>query len=80
MQDLQLIVDLNTDSPDEYGGYGSNGNQIAVAKLLQAWTYQMLTDAWGPIPMTEALQGVDNTTPSLRHSQEEVYNGILALD
>ena len=78
LQDLQLIIDLNTESPADYGGYGSNGNQIAVAKLLQAWTYQMLTDAWGPIPMTEALQGVTNTTPAY-DSQEQVYNGILGL-
>ena len=78
LQDLQTIIDLNTDTPDDVSGFGSNGNQIAVAKLLQAWTYQMLTDAWGPIPMTQALQGVDNTTPSY-DDQATVYNGILAL-
>ena len=78
LQDLQAIIDQNTDSPDDVAGYGSNGNQIAVAKILQAWTYQMLTDAWGPIPMTQALQGVDNTTPSY-DSQEAVYNGIMGL-
>ena len=38
----------------------------------------MLTDAWGPIPMTEALQGVANTTPAY-DTQEQVYNGILTL-
>lgn len=78
LQDLQAIIDQNTDSPDDVSGYGSNGNQIAVAKILQAWTYQMLTDAWGPIPMTEALQGVDNTTPAY-DSQEAVYDGIMGL-
>ena len=78
LQDLQTVIDLNTDTPDEVSGFGSNGNQIAVAKLLQAWTYQMLTDAWGPIPMTEALQGVDNTTPGY-DDQATVYSGILAL-
>ena len=64
LQDLQQIIALNTDNPEDMAGYGSNGNQVAVAKLLQAWSFQMLTDAWGPIPMTQALQGVDNTTPA----------------
>lgn len=78
LQDLQTIVDLNTDSPDDVSGFGSNGNQIAVAKLLQAWTYQMMTDAWGPIPMTEALQGGENKTPAY-DDQATVYAGILTL-
>lgn len=78
LQDLQQIIALNTDNPEDMAGFGSNGNQIAVAQLMQAWTYQMMTDAWGPIPMTQALQGVDNTTPAY-DSQEAVYNGILGL-
>ncbi len=78
LQDLQQIIALNTDSPEDMAGFGSNGNQIAVAQLMQAWVYQMMTDAWGPIPMTQALQGVDNTTPAY-DSQEAVYNGILGL-
>jgi len=78
LQDLQQIIALNTDNAEEMAGFGSNGNQIAVAQLTQAWIYQMMTDAWGPIPMTQALQGVDNTTPAY-DSQEAVYNGILGL-
>jgi hypothetical protein len=78
LQDLQQIVDLNSDDPEGMAGFGSNGNQIAVAKLMQAWTFQMLTDAFGPIPMSQALQGVDNTTPAY-DSQAAVYAGILGL-
>ena len=77
LQDLQTIIDLNTDSPDDYAGYGDNANQIAVAQLLQAWTYQHLTDAFGAVPMSEALQGGDNTTPTY-DSQEAVYNSLLS--
>ncbi len=77
LQDLQTIIDLNTESPDDYAGYGDNANQIAVAQLLQAWTYQHLTDAFGAIPMSEALQGGANTTPAY-DSQEAVYNSLLS--
>ena len=77
LQDLQTIIDLNTESPDDYAGYGDNANQIAVAQLLQAWTYQHLTDAFGAIPMSEALLGGLNTTPAY-DSQEDVYNSLLS--
>lgn len=78
LADLQRIIDLNTDSPEDVGGFGSNGNQIAVAKLLQAWVYQHLTDAFGAIPMSQALQGVDNTSPGY-DSQSEVYANLLTM-
>ena len=78
LQDLNQIIILNTDDPEGTSGFGSNGNQIAVAKILQAWVYQMLTDAWGPIPMSAALQGVAETTPAY-DSQQAVYAGIMTL-
>ena len=78
LQDLQQIINLNTDSPEDVGGYGDNGNQIAVATVLQAWTYQLLTDAFGPIPMTEALAGTENLSPAY-DSQQAVYSALVSM-
>jgi hypothetical protein len=78
LQDLQQIIDLNTDSPDDVSGYGDNGNQIAVATVLQAWTYQLLTDAFGAIPMGEALSGTDNLSPAY-DSQQAVYGKLVSM-
>lgn len=78
LADLQRIIDLNTDSPEDVNGFGSNANQIAVAKLLQAWTYQHLTDAFGAIPMSQALQGVDNTRPGY-DDQSAVYSNLITM-
>jgi len=79
LQDLQTIIDLNSgDNAADYAGYGDNANQIAVAKILQAWIYQHLTDAFGAIPMSEALQGVTNTTP-MYDSQANVYAGLITM-
>ena len=79
LQDLQTIIDLNSgDAAADYAGYGDNGNQIAVAKILQAWTFQHLTDAFGDIPMSAALKGGDDTAPSY-DSQADVYAGLLTL-
>jgi hypothetical protein len=78
LQDLQQIIDLNTDSPDDFSGYGDNANQIAVATVLQAWTYQLLTDAFGPIPMADALTGTDNLSPGY-DSQQAVYGKLVSM-
>lgn len=78
LQNLQTIIDLNSDeetAPDVLSG-GSNANQIAVARILKAYFYQMMTDRWGMIPYTEALQGRDNFSPSY-DAQEDIYADII---
>lgn len=54
---------------------------VAVSKLLQAYLWQVMTDAWGSIPYSEALKGLPedggNVTPHY-DSQESIYNGIIA--
>lgn len=77
LQNLQNIIDQNTNTPEDVIGYGANENQIAVATILQVWVYQQLTDAFGAIPMNDALQGSDNTTPAY-DSQASVYASLLS--
>ena len=77
LQDLQEIINLNTDTPDDYVGFGKTENQIAIAKVLQTWLYQNMTDCWGPIPFTQALQGAAFPSPEY-DSQRDVYLGMLA--
>ena len=47
-----------------------------IAKLFHAWTFQLITDLWGPAPYTEAFK------PEIREpkyeSQQTIYNGIFA--
>lgn len=52
-----------------------NTNLQAVSLVLSANGFQLLTDAFGPIPYSEALNP-DNTSPKY-DSQEEVYTGII---
>jgi len=55
---------------------------IAISKLLQAYTFQLLTDGFGDIPFTEALRGGQDgggiTSPKF-DPQAVVYDGIIAL-
>ena len=79
LKDLQDIIDLNSgENAVDVSSYGSNGNQIAVATLLQAWTFQMLTDCYGDIPFSQALKGSENTTPAY-DSQADVYAGLITM-
>ena len=83
MADLNLIIELNEDEETAAGAtkFGSNGNQIAVAKTLLAAFYYHITNRWGDIPFTEALQA--SADPQVfapgYDSQQAVYNGIFQL-
>jgi hypothetical protein len=47
-----------------------------IGKLFNAWTFQIITDLWGPAPYAEAFK------PEIREpkydTQQAIYNGILA--
>lgn len=53
-------------------------NHLAVAKILKAYFTWHLTDRWGDVPFSEALQGADDFTPAY-DTQEEIYNSLFAL-
>lgn len=77
LMELQTIINLNEESPEDNLASGEPANQIAAAKILKAWTFQMLTDCWGPIPYSEALDPVNFTFPKY-DSQESIYLSLLS--
>ena len=78
LADLNHIIELNTDEATsaEALASGSNANQIAVARILKAYFYHHMTDRWGPLPYSQALQGRENFTPAY-DSQESIYNALF---
>lgn len=77
LNDLQEIKRVNREDPVATSAYGPNENQIAIAHILQAWTAQVMTDIWGPIPFAEALQGRDGTFSPAYTPQQEIYTALL---
>lgn len=78
LQDLQTIINMNTDEEtreDALSG-GSNANQIAAARILKVYFYHFMTDRWGAIPYSEALQGRDNFSPAY-DQQEDIYPDLI---
>lgn len=57
-----------------------NSNMQGVAQVIKANAYHILTDSFGDIPMTEALNAENgNISPKYDNSQTEVYPAILAM-
>ncbi|WP_375434599.1 SusD/RagB family nutrient-binding outer membrane lipoprotein [uncultured Hymenobacter sp.] len=53
-----------------------------IAKLLKAYNFAMVTDLWGDIPYSEALQGLARLQPRFDR-QEDIYKGtadVQSLD
>lgn len=49
----------------------------AIAFLLKAYMFQVVTDGWGDAPFSQALQGLNDTTSPKYDVQQVIYKGIL---
>lgn len=73
---LNDIIIANTEQAESMATYGSNNNQIAVARILKAYYFQWMTDRWGMLPYTEAFGGVANPNPAY-DTQEFIYKDLF---
>jgi hypothetical protein len=62
------VIEKNTDP--QYSNY------VAIAKIMKAYHYQNLVDAYGDVPYFEALQGAANTTPAYTPAKE-IYDDLI---
>src|SRR5687767_13484029 len=53
-------------------------NYEAISLTLNAWVYSLLTDAFGDVPMDEAVRGDEGIFYPAFNTQREVYTKILA--
>ncbi|MEO6630768.1 MAG: SusD/RagB family nutrient-binding outer membrane lipoprotein, partial [Mucilaginibacter sp.] len=65
LEDCQNVIGLN-----------QSKNSVAVATILQQYIYWILTDYWGDVPYSQALQGLKAITP-VYDKQEDIYKGIV---
>lgn len=69
LPDLDLIIKQSEES--------GSWNYWVMAKVMMAYDFLMLTDAFGDIPFTEALLG--DGSPKYDDSKSVVYPGVMAL-
>ncbi|MES2777032.1 MAG: SusD/RagB family nutrient-binding outer membrane lipoprotein [Bacteroidota bacterium] len=77
LQDLAKIIELNTTSPEDpnVSGNGSANNQIAIATILKSFLFHMVTDQWGDVPFSQALNA--NKLPKY-DLQSAIYPALIA--
>lgn len=71
VNDLVEIIRLNTEA-----GEAGNPNEIAAARILKAWTMQILTDTYGDIPYFDAFNPDEEVSPAYT-PQSEIYPDLL---
>jgi hypothetical protein len=78
LMDLQNIININTNEETKASAtkFGSNANQIGVARILKAYILWTIADRWGDIPYSEALKGEENLTPKY-DKQEDIYKDLV---
>ncbi|HEX8577552.1 MAG TPA: SusD/RagB family nutrient-binding outer membrane lipoprotein [Flavobacterium sp.] len=69
LTDLKYVI-------DESNSKGDTGTAL-IGTLLNAYTFQLLTDVFGDVPYTEALLGVENITPNTTPGNI-IYSDLLA--
>ncbi|WP_020402672.1 SusD/RagB family nutrient-binding outer membrane lipoprotein [Gracilimonas tropica] len=71
------LINLETILTEEFT-VPTSENQYAVAKILKAYYFWFLTDRWGDLPYSEALQGTDIIAPAY-DTQESIYEALFAI-
>lgn len=71
LTDLKTIVAQST--------IAGETNYVGIAKIWQAYIYQILTDAYGDIPFSESNQGEGGNLIPKYDTQEAVYDGLIKL-
>src|SRR6185436_11025074 len=79
LEDLQNIINYNSDpaTADAAAAFGSNNNQIAIARILKAHYIKFLTDAVGDLPYFDAFQGKTGAITPKYDAQQAIYTDLL---
>jgi len=79
IEDLQTIINYNSDpaTATAAANYGSNKNQIAIARIIKAHYVKLLTDAVGDIPYFNTLKGNSGVVTAPYDKQQDIYKDLL---
>lgn len=71
-----LLRDVNNvyKISDEAG----ENNYKAIALIMKSWMYHIMTDTYGDLPYTDAVQAKEGVNFPEFDAQETIYNGIIA--
>lgn len=70
LRDINNIIEIS--------GAANEQNYVGIAKVMRAHLFSYMTDAYGEIPYSEAIQAKGGVNYPKFDSQESIYEGILA--
>jgi hypothetical protein len=70
---------MNTKILIDKGEAENSPYNAGIGKVIMAYTLGIMTDLFGDIPYSEALQGSDNVLKPVYDTQEQIYNSIFSL-
>jgi hypothetical protein len=73
LKDLYLIIEKCSEGGSEAGNNATKG----IAEILSAYAFSVLTDLWGEVPFSQALN-TNYSAPEF-DTQEQVYAGMFGL-
>ena len=76
LYNLETIIKYNNAGSSAANGNGSKNNQIAVARILKAYYFLLMTDKWGDIPYSQALKGNEAYAPAY-DKQQDIYTNLF---
>ena len=69
LRDINNIIEIS--------GAANEQNYVGIAKVMRAHLFSYMTDAYGEIPYSEAIQAKGGVNYPKFDSQESIYEGIL---
>ena len=69
LKDIQTVIETGVET--------DHVNAQGVGRIWKSWIFHILTDYWGDIPYSEALNGEENATP-VYDAQSDIYAGLLS--
>lgn len=69
LADFQRIYQL--------GQQMGHANYTAIALIMRSWVFSILTDVYGDIPYSQALQGLQTRLSPAYDAQKDVYAGMI---
>ncbi len=72
-----ILQDLN--DIEKIAVTNGNVNYQAIAKILKAYIFSLITDAYGDVPMSEANQAQEGITTPTYDTQQSIYQKLFTL-
>lgn len=68
LKDVQTVIDKGVES--------GQSNVEGMGRIWKSWIFHIVTDLWGDVPYSQALNGEENSSPAY-DSQQDIYVDLL---